>query len=240
MRKIVASAAITDEDSLLEVGPGPGALTRELLASPAKSLVAIEKDSQFIPQWETLAAENNRFQIHHMDALKLRLETLEAPKPFKIVANLPYNVGTQLILNWLNELPHVKNMTLMLQKEVVLRLTAQPGTKYYGRLSIVTQWLCDAERLFDVPKTAFKPQPKVTSAIVRLMPRITPLFPAKKEALERITAAAFQQRRKMIKKSLKPLFDDVETVLNDLSIDPTARPETLSIKDFCALSECLN
>lgn len=248
VRKIIASAAIEKEAALLEVGPGPGALTRMLLASHAAHLTAIEKDEQFIPQWLETAAQDPRFTIIHADALRIKLEEIQgrsqAPsqahsKPFKIIANLPYNVGTQLILNWLEELHLVHSMTLMLQKEVVLRLVAEPGSKDYGRLSIITQWLCDVKRLFDVPKTAFRPQPKVTSSIVQITPRQTPRFEATKKKLEKITATAFQQRRKMIKKSLKPLFKDVESVLKSVGIDPMSRPETLSIEDFCALSQHL-
>lgn len=235
IRKIIASAGIEPEDTVLEVGPGPGALTHGLIDSPAHQIIAIEKDSQFIPHWQSVMRDNKKFQVHHGDALKIKLESL-SKSPLKIVANLPYNVGTQLIINWLEELPIVQSMTLMLQKEVVSRIVSPPGSKDYGRLSILIQWLCTTERLFDVPPTAFKPEPKVTSSIIRIVPRPIPLWPASKKHLERVTALAFQQRRKMIKKSLQGLFPETEKVLESLGIDPTARPETLSIENFCAIA----
>jgi 16S rRNA (adenine1518-N6/adenine1519-N6)-dimethyltransferase len=236
IRKIIDSASIQSDDVVLEVGPGPGALTNALITSSARHVTSIEKDHQFIPHWHSIADQNPNFKIVHGDALKIKLSALSPQTPFKIVANLPYNVGTQLIINWLEELPLVQSMTLMLQKEVVSRITASPGTKDYGRLSILIQWLCKAERLFDVPPTAFRPQPKVTSSILRLVPRETPLFLAEKHRLEKVTALAFQQRRKMIKKSLQGLFDNTEARLEALGIDPTARPETLSIEEFCRIA----
>jgi 16S rRNA (adenine1518-N6/adenine1519-N6)-dimethyltransferase len=239
IRKIIESASIQAEDNLLEVGPGPGALTNALIASPAHHVISIEKDHQFIPHWQSAMDQNPKFCIMHGDALKVKLNTLSPQTPFKIVANLPYNVGTQIIINWLEELPLIQSMTLMLQKEVVSRIVAAPGTKDYGRLSILIQWLCKAERRFDVPPTAFRPQPKVTSSILHLVPREMPLFPAEKYLLEKVTALAFQQRRKMIKKSLQGLFDNTEARLETLGIDPTARPETLSIEEFCRIADAL-
>lgn len=239
IRKIIESAHIQKEDSLLEIGPGPGALTALLLSKPVKSFVAIEKDSQFIPYWESMKTHNPHFHIYQGDALKIKLASLPHPHPFKIISNLPYNVGTQIIINWLEELPLVHSMTLMLQKEVVIRMTEGPGTKDYGRLSILMQWLCNVERVFDIPPTAFRPQPKVTSSVVRIIPREKPLFPAQKNLLEKVTALAFQQRRKMIKKSLQGLFENTENVLKELGIDPSARPERLSIEEFCAIARAL-
>ncbi len=238
IRKIIASAFIQPEDTVLEVGPGPGALTHGLINSPAHQIMAIEKDGQFIPHWQSIMMNSKKFQIHHGDGLKIKLESL-SKSPLKIVANLPYNVGTQLIINWLEELPLVKSMTLMLQKEVVSRIVSPPGSKDYGRLSILIQWLCTTEKLFDVPPTAFKPEPKVTSSIIRIVPRPTPLWPATKSVLEKVTALAFQQRRKMIKKSLQGLFPETEKVLERLGIDPTARPEILSIEDFCKIARAV-
>jgi len=237
IRKIVQSVPITEEDVLLEIGPGPGALTHALLETPAQKIIVIEKDAQFIDYWTSL--HHPKLQVIHKDALQVELRDL-AEKPLTIVANLPYNVGTPLVIQWLDELPLIKSMTLMLQKEVVLRMSAHPGSKDYGRLSILTQWLCHAERLFDVPPTAFKPQPKVTSSIVRLIPRESPLFPAEKESLEKITAALFQQRRKMIKKSLQTLWQDPIPILESLNILPTERPENLSIEQLCALSRAFS
>jgi 16S rRNA (adenine1518-N6/adenine1519-N6)-dimethyltransferase len=238
IRNIVDSVKITEDDTLLEIGPGPGALTHALLKTPAKKLIIVEKDPQFIDYWNTVALSNPKLQVIHADALKVKLADLSAT-PLTIVANLPYNVGTELVLNWLETLPLVKSMTLMLQKEVVLRMTADPGSKDYGRLSIMTQWLCRATRLFDVPPTAFRPQPKVTSSIIELCPREAPLFPAEKLMLEKVTAAVFQQRRKMIKKSLQTLVKDPLPLLDTLGIDPKARPETLSIEQFCAFATLL-
>ena len=233
IRKIVQSVSITEEDTLLEIGPGPGALTHALLQTAAHKIIIIEKDTQFIDYWQSL--QHPKLEIIHKDALNVSLQSLSL-RPLTIVANLPYNVGTQLVLQWLEELSLIKSMTLMLQKEVVLRMSASPGSKDYGRLSILTQWLCHAERLFDVPPTAFKPQPKVNSSIVHLVPRATSLFPAEKESLEKITAALFQQRRKMIKKSLQSLWKDPLPVLESLNILPTERPENLSIEQLCALA----
>lgn len=240
IRKIVESVPITEADTLLEIGPGPGALTHALLETVAQKVIIVEKDPQFIDYWTSVAANTPKLLVIHQDALKVSLRSLSLT-PLTIVANLPYNVGTGLVLQWLDDLPLVKSMTLMLQKEVVLRMTAAPKSKDYGRLSIIAQWLCHVTRLFDVPPTAFRPQPKVVSSIVRLEPRPTPLFPAEKDALEKVTAALFQQRRKMIKKSLQTLWPDPLPILDTLSIPPTERPENLTIAQFCALAKiCKN
>ena len=238
--KIIRSAALGEQDSVVEVGPGPGALTNQLISSPAHRVISIEKDKQFIDFWMEQASIQEKFMILHKDALKVSLKSLGLNAQVKVVANLPYNVGTQLILNWLGERECVQSMTLMLQKEVVERLSAQPGSKHYGRLSIIAQWLCTVKRLFDVPPTAFRPQPKVVSSVVQMIPRNSLLFEASQGSLEKITAAAFQQRRKMLKKSLKPLLGNAEEALQGLGIDPTKRPEELPIEAFCALARLLD
>ena len=154
--------------------------------------------------------------------------------PRRIVANLPYNIATQLLLNWLQAPDAFASITVMLQKEVAMRMCAEPGNSNYGRLSIITQWLACSKMLFDIPASAFHPKPKVTSTLLKIIPRARPLFPAQKEALEQITAHAFGQRRKMLRSSLKKIGGD--HLLSMTDIDPTLRPENLSIEDFCRLA----
>lgn len=236
LQKIVVSADISQDDCVLEIGPGPGALTRALLKSSAKKIFVIEKDKRFLPVLDMLKNHvGERLEIIHGDALKIPLKSLGASK-IKIVANLPYNIGTQLVLNWLDELAYVSSMILMLQKEVVDRLRALPNTKAYGRLSILVQWACLVRRCFDVPPTAFLPAPKVTSSIVELNPRNTPLAPCDKMVLQAVTHAGFHQRRKMIRTSLKGLSPDILDILESLNIKGTLRAENLSIEDFCAIA----
>lgn len=239
--KIAGRAKISSEDTIVEVGPGVGSLTRAILECGPKKLILIEKDGRFL---EILGMLQSHFPcteiiIHHADALDASA-LLPNEKGIKLLSNLPYNVGTQLIINWIlaPTIPFA-HMTLMLQNEVVDRLTAMPNTKDYGRLSILVQWLCAAEKEFKVPATAFTPKPNVTSAIVTLTPRSAPLFPARTSHLTNLTQIVFQQRRKMLRKSLDKVAPDISRILESVGIDPTARPETLSIEDFCRLSTAL-
>ncbi len=239
--RIARAAAPLADTTVIEVGPGPGALTRSLLAHGARRVVAIERDERCVAALQDLiAACPGRLLVIEGDALKIGAARLCAEhgggRPCKIVANLPYNIATALLLNWLAELASISEMTLMLQKEVALRIVAGPGSKTYGRLSVIIQWLCQARRLFDLPPRAFVPPPKVTSSLVQLTPRPQPLAAARREDLERVTAAAFGQRRKMLRTSLKSLDLDAGALIAAAGVDGTARAEALSVEDFCALA----
>lgn len=222
--------------NVIEIGPGPGGLTRSLLRAGAKTLWAIEFDSRAVAALEELkAVSGGRLEIVHADALKTDLMIL-APPPRAIAANLPYNIATPLLIGWLAQVrmnPAVYDvMVLMFQKEVAQRICAHPGTKAYGRLSVLCQWLCDTKKLFDLPPSAFTPPPKVTSSVVRLAPKTVEADAPPFEAVEKITAAAFGQRRKMIRSSLK----GYEAAIEKLGIDPSKRAEDLSVDEFIALA----
>lgn len=234
--RIARAAAPLDHANIIEIGAGPGGLTRALLAEGAGHLVAIERDPRCLAALAELAgAYPGRLEVVSGDALRLDPATL-APAPRKIVANLPYNIATALFLGWLDRIGDFESLILMFQREVALRLIAAPRTKSYGRLSVVTQWLCEPRILFDVPARAFVPPPKVTSSVVAIAPRAQPLAPAAKPALERVTAAAFGQRRKMLRSSLEPLGLPTESLFARAGVLPTARAEELSVAEFCALA----
>ena len=234
-RRIARAAGDLSGVSVIEVGPGPGGLTRALLDSPASRVVAIEKDPRCIEALAGLKAHyGDRLTIVAGDALKADIVSL-APAPRRIVANLPYNVAVPLVLGWLRNIAAIDGMVLMFQREVADRLAAKPRSKAYGRLSVIAQWLCDTRVLFTVDKRAFTPPPKVMSAVVSLTPRPEPLAPADWSSLEKVTAAAFGQRRKMLRSSLKSLDLDLET----LGIPPTARAEELTVPEFCRLARAL-
>lgn len=238
--RIARAAGDLSAGTIIEVGPGPGGLTRALLASGANRVVAIERDDRAIAALGDLVeAANGRLTLLAADALTIDPATL-GPAPRRIVANLPYNISTRLLVQWLEALEadptRLDTMVLMFQKEVALRLLAQPGSADYGRLAVLTQWLCRAERLFDIPARAFIPPPKVTSSVVRLIPRPEPLCPAPRWALQQVTAAAFGQRRKMLRTSLKGLGTDPAALLSAAGIDPTRRAETVDIAGFCAMA----
>jgi 16S rRNA (adenine1518-N6/adenine1519-N6)-dimethyltransferase len=237
--RIARSAGPLDDALMVEVGPGPGGLTRSLLRSGAGALVAIEKDHRFSPAMAELAkASQGRFSLVEADALTISLQQLAAEhrcEKVRVAANLPYNVGTQLLINWLGGPPVWKSLTLMFQKEVTERIVAAPGTDQYGRLAILCAVTAQPRLLFDVPAAAFTPPPKVESAVVRLEPLASP-YPHL-DMLSKITAAAFGQRRKMIRKSLKGLFADLEGALSACELEGEARPETLAPQAFIALSD---
>ena len=235
-RRIARAAGPLGHATVIEIGPGPGGLTRALLAEGARRVVAIERDPRCLAALGDLAARYpGRLELVAGDALTLDPAALtDAPR--KIVANLPYNIATALLLRWLDTVREYESLTLMFQREVAERLVAAPRSPAYGRLSVLVQWLCEAKILFDLPPRAFVPRPKVTSSVVSLMPRPTPLAPAVKPALERVTAAAFGQRRKMLRSSLKALGVPVEPLLAAAGIPPTARAEELSVAEFCALA----
>ena len=238
--RIARQALPLDRATVVEVGPGPGGLTRALLAEGAKRVIAIEKDPRCIAALEEIAAHHpGRLEILSADALDVDLEALSGGGPVKIVANLPYNVGTQLLLDWLTPAswpPVWESLTLMFQKEVAERIVAAPGTDHYGRLSVLAGWRTRAKILFDVSPAAFTPPPKVTSSIVQLLPNPEP-EPAALDKLEKVTAAAFGQRRKMLRQSLKGLGG--EQLLTSVGIDPQRRAETLSVSEFVKLANAV-
>ena len=236
-RRIARAAGAEEGGVFYEVGPGPGGLTRGLLSEGASKVIAVERDARCLPALEEIArAWPGKLEVISDDAMDLD-EAAILPQGARIAANLPYNVGTALLIRWLTAEtwpPFWQSATLMFQKEVAQRITAAVGSEHYGRLSVLAQWRARAKILFDVNRSAFVPPPSVTSAIVRLEPRPEPLAPARLEALEKITAAAFGQRRKMLRQSLKPLGG--EMLAQKAGIDPTARPEDLTIEQFAALA----
>jgi len=250
--KIARQAGILQNCHVLEIGPGPGGLTRALLAQGAY-VTAIERDERCLP----ILAEIGRHYPNHLhiiaaDALHCDFPNIFAQHPFadkatqklKIIANLPYNIGTELLLQWLliePWPPFYESMTLMFQKEVAERITAQSGDKSYGRLSVLANWRCETSIAMQLPPQAFTPPPKVSSAVVHLIPRENPL-PCSAQALSRVTQAAFGQRRKMLRQSLKQLNLGAETpakFLEELGIDPTKRAENLTVPDFIAIANAL-
>jgi 16S rRNA (adenine1518-N6/adenine1519-N6)-dimethyltransferase len=237
--KIARAAGDLTGSDVLEVGPGPGGLTRGLLAEGARRVVAVEKDARCLPALaEIAAAYPGRLEVVEGDALAIDHAALLRP-PVKIVANLPYNVGTELLTRWLDVPdwpPFWQSLTLMFQREVAERIVAAPGSKTYGRLSILAQWRCEARIVMDLPPEAFTPAPKVRSAVIHLTALPAPRFPADPKILSRVTAAAFNQRRKMLRAALRSLAPDIEDRLRAAGIEPTRRAEQLSIAEFCALA----
>ncbi|MDE2029729.1 MAG: 16S rRNA (adenine(1518)-N(6)/adenine(1519)-N(6))-dimethyltransferase, partial [Alphaproteobacteria bacterium] len=256
---IAALAGDLADCTVFEIGPGPGGLTRALLETEAAQIIAVEKDERCVAALADLSdAAQGRLRLVPGDALKTSLPAL-APPPRAIVANLPYNVGTELLLSWLHEIdaaavavappvsghgaglgaersrPIYRSLTLMFQAEVADRIAAQPHNKSYGRLSVIAQFCCDVKRVLEVPASAFSPPPKVASAVVHLTPRANRPKDIPLAALERVTAAAFGQRRKMLRSSLKPLGG--EELLKRAHIDPELRAENLSLTDYETLAK---
>jgi len=237
--KIVRVAGNLTGINIIEIGPGAGTLTRSLIASDAKSITAIELDRNCILALEKLVElASGKLKILQADALKFKEEELLL-NPVKIIANLPYNIGTELILKWLHKRSLFSSITVMLQKEVVDRIIAQPGTKDYGRLSIISQFTCEIRKEFEVPPQAFFPAPKVFSAVVTLVPRRELMYDCDLEKLENCTRLLFQNRRKMIRAILKNKLPNIEEMLSKLGIMATSRPEVLTIKNFCDIANLL-
>ncbi|MBT4489653.1 MAG: 16S rRNA (adenine(1518)-N(6)/adenine(1519)-N(6))-dimethyltransferase RsmA [Rhodospirillaceae bacterium] len=238
-RKIARAGGPLKGQTVLEIGPGPGGLTRALLAEGADHVVAVERDRRCLAALRELAdLVPGRLTLVEADALEIDEYDLD-PKPGRIVANLPYNISTPLLFKWLDRLDLFEHMVLMFQKEVAQRITAPAGGKAYGRLSVMVQWRCRAANLFDVPPRAFTPAPKVTSTVVALEPRPAPLAPAKPEVLGAVVAAAFGQRRKMLRSSLKQISADPGGLLQAAGLEPTLRAENLSVEQFCALARAI-
>jgi len=243
-RKIARASGPLEGAVVYEVGPGPGGLTRALLAEGAGRIVVIERDRRCIPALEAIAqAHPGCVDIVFDDAMAVDeskiLAALDVTPPIRVAANLPYNVSTALLVKWLTVTgwpSFWSSLTLMFQREVAERLAAAPGTGQYGRLSVLAQWRARPRILFDVDRRAFTPVPKVTSSLVRIEPLALPLGEARVADLERVTAAAFGQRRKMLRQSLKQLSPDVDMLLAPSGIDPHARPQDIGVPEFAALA----
>ena len=236
LARIAAAAGSLEGLNVLEIGPGPGGLTRALLETKAAHVTAIEYDKRAVAAINQLAATTNRLSIIEADAVKADVTALvQAPRA--IVANLPYNIGTLLLVNWLQQASAFHSMTLMFQLEVAERICAEPNSGAYGRISVLAQWLCEVTMLMHIPASAFAPPPKVESALIRLVPRPVQPSPVELKAMERLTAAAFGQRRKMLRGALKPLGG--ESLCNAAGIDSSRRAETLSVEEFIALLHAL-
>ena len=237
--RIASIAGPLDGRRVLEVGPGPGGLTRALLDSPAAHVVAVELDRRAIASLAELSdAYPGRLTVVEGDAMKARTEELLHEGPRRVVANLPYNVGTPLLVGWIKQAVLFESLTLMFQQEVAERICAAPDTDAYGRLSVLAQWRCECRMAMRLPPGAFTPPPKVWSAVVQLTPRPEAPEPALLAAMERLTAAAFGQRRKMLRSSLKALGDS-DVLLEQGGIVATRRAETLSVAEFDTLARLL-
>jgi 16S rRNA (adenine1518-N6/adenine1519-N6)-dimethyltransferase len=237
--KIARAAGELTVGTTIEIGPGPGGLTRALLSHGTRELIAIERDARCLGALaEIAAAYPGRLTVIEGDALAVDCAKLGAA-PRRIVANLPYNIATPLIIKWLQQGAAFASLTVMVQKEVADRLIAKPRTKDYGRLSVLAQFLSKPRRLFDLPPRAFVPPPKVTSTVIELVPLTEPAFPARLADLERATQAAFGQRRKMLRQSLRSLGGDTEALMAAAEITPTARAEELTVEQFAGLARAL-
>jgi 16S rRNA (adenine1518-N6/adenine1519-N6)-dimethyltransferase len=240
--KIARLAGDISGHDVLEVGPGPGGLTRGLLAAGARRVVALEKDPRCMAALsEISAAYPGRLDVFNADALDFDMRG-QLTGPVRVVANLPYNVGTELLVRWLTPKdwpPFWSSLTLMFQKEVAERIIAKPGTKAYGRLGILAQWKSTPSVVMELPPEAFTPPPQVHSAVVHLEALAQPRFPAPAGLLSSTVAMAFNQRRKMLRSSLKSAAPDIETALRDAGLEPTARAEEISLEGFCALARRL-
>ena len=221
--------------TVIEIGPGPGGLTRSILKKKPNVLYTIDKDTQS----EKMLTDIKKIYRDNLiiitdDALHYPIWEL-GDSPRQVIANLPYNTGTKMLTSWLKHIQHFDLLTLMFQKEVADRIIAKPGSKNYGRLSILTNWLTESKKLFDIPSEAFIPRPKITSSVIQLKPLHKPLYDVSFESIEKITQMAFSQRRKMIKTSLKKINGQI--ILKELNISPNLRPENLSIIDFCKIAK---
>ncbi len=237
--KIARQAGDLEQCDVLEIGPGPGGLTRGLLAHGARKVLAVEKDARCIPALQQIAAAApGRLQIIHGDALEIDPLAHLTP-PIRVAANLPYNIGTQLLVRWLTPPqwpPFWQSLTLMFQREVAERIIARPGSKAYGRLAILAQWRADPHIVMSLPPEAFTPAPKVSSAVVHLAALPAPRYPAEPAILSRLVAAAFNQRRKMLRAALRGQAPDIEDRLIAAGLKPTDRAEQVPLEGFCALA----
>ena len=240
-RRIARAAGPLEGFTVIEIGPGPGGLTRALLMEGATNVIAIERDDRAQAALaEIAAAYPGKLTVIPGDALETDYARLAAGTPTKIVANLPYNIATPLLIGWIGSgewPPFYESLTLMFQKEVAERIVAKSGGKEFGRLSVLCQYRATAKKLFDVNRSAFTPPPKVTSSIVQLMPKAKPEPECRLEVLERVTAAAFGQRRKMLRASLRSLLPEPEALLGELGIDPELRAEQLPVEAFARLAQ---
>ena len=240
--RIARAAEPLENVTVVEIGPGPGGLTRALLALGARRVVAVERDERAMAALAEISARYpDRLDVVGGDALRVDLGEALGPERARIVANLPYNIATALLVNWLTVEPWppwYDSMVLMFQREVAERIVAKPGGKSYGRLAVLAGWRTEAKILFDVAPSAFVPPPKVTSSVVRLVPRLVPLA-CDAVLLQRVTEAAFGQRRKMLRQSLKSLGRDPLTLLEAAGLEPTARAEEISVEGFVNLARAL-
>ncbi len=234
--RIISSIAPTPDQHLVEIGPGQGALTEGLLASGAR-LDVVELDRDLVPGLSARFGDNPLFRLHEGDALKLDFGALADANKLRVVGNLPYNISTPLIFHLLSFADAIEDMHFMLQREVVQRLAAKPGGKAWGKLGVMAQYHCSVDALFDVPPGAFNPPPKVVSAIVRLRPRAGAPEPDRERRLRQVVSAAFSQRRKTLRNTLRDLVDVQQ--LEGLGISPTARAETLTLEQFLAIADTL-
>ncbi|MEL0128883.1 MAG: 16S rRNA (adenine(1518)-N(6)/adenine(1519)-N(6))-dimethyltransferase RsmA, partial [Paracoccaceae bacterium] len=241
--KIARSAGNLTDFEILEIGPGPGGLTRGLLSEGAQKIVAIEKDPRCILALKELQQfYPDRLEIIEGDATKIQQEKYFT-KPVKVIANLPYNIGTKLLIDWLtikNWPPFWHSLTLMFQNEVAQRIVASQGNKSYGRLSVLSNWRCNTSIKMKLNPEVFFPPPKVTSAVVQLEALAEPKYKSRLDDLEIVVASAFNQRRKMLRSSLKQIIPDIETILKDIGIDPSLRAEDLTLEKFCLIANKLN
>ncbi len=247
LRRTALASGPVEGRTVIEVGPGPGGLTRALLNEGVAKLICVEADERFASALETWPeAADGRLRVYQRDARKINwtsvIEESGGSTPAMIVANLPYNVGTQLLVNWLETdpwPPFFESLTLMFQREVAERIVATPGSKAYGRLAVLSQWRSDARIAISLPPGAFTPPPKVSSAVVHLTALPAPRYEADAKTLEYVVAKAFNQRRKMLRAALKGVHPDIEDLLTSAGISPTERAEQVSLEQFCALARAL-
>ncbi len=239
--KIVKNCGEIENKIILEIGAGPGTLTRSILAKKPKKLIVVEKDKRAIELLKELQSfYGSSLEIIEADATKIDEYAITNNQKFKIIANLPYNIGTLLLIKWLKNLDNIESMHLMLQREVAQRIEAEVNQKHYGRLSVISNLLCKTKIIFEVPPTIFTPPPKVVSAIIELIPRNIKLENFNLDNFEKIVASAFNQRRKMLRSSLKSIFNkDVDSVLRELNIDSSLRAENITIEQFIKISQYL-